>query len=329
MKINYRSYLLTLVAFLSVAAFVAVRVVAQENNQNSSGGIMVSPALIDQSDILPGESLTVDVKITNQDDYEKTVVLYTDDFKPAEDESGQAVFVGGNVEGSLSDWIIFPSDSIDLKPGERKVVPVRISVPEDAQPGSHHGAIVVKEKIGAPEGGNAVGAQYEVTILALINVAGDTTQEGQVLSFETDKLFYQYPPVNFFVRFENTGNTHIKPSGLIEIYNSAGGKEEVIQINKKFANVLPNSVRKFKETWDPKPWLGFVPRIGKYSAKGTLVYGEPSTTVAMGTVEFWLIPIPFILTVLGVVIGFILAIVIFLKLYAKAVVKSHTKKAKK
>ncbi len=328
MKLNHRSYLLTLVVFLSITALITVHAFAQENNNGSSGGILVSPALIDQSDILPGETLTVDVKVTNEDDYEKTVDFYTDNFQASDDESGSPVFID-NTENSLTDWITFSSDSIDLKPNQRKIVPVKIKVPKDAQPGSHYGAIVVKERIDTPKGGNAVGAQYEITLLALINVAGDTTQEGQVLSFKTDKLFYQYPPVNFFMRFENTGNTHVKPSGLIEIYNSAGDKEEVIQINKKFANVLPNSIRKFENTWDPKPWLGFVPRIGKYSAKGTLVYGEPSTTVAMGTVEFWLVPIPFILTVLGVVIGFILAIYIFLKLYAKSVVKSHTKKAKK
>jgi hypothetical protein len=160
-----------------------------------------------------------------------------------------------------------------------------------------------------------------------LSVAGNTVEEGTVLEFSTDRGWYLNPPVNFNVRFENTGNAHTKPSGLIEVFNAAGKKEAVIQINKTFNNVLPESKRVFTETWNPDPWLGFVPRIGKYTANGLLTFGLPSTTVDMGTLEFWLIPIPFILTVLAITLVVIVIILVFLRVYAQSVVKGYQKKS--
>jgi hypothetical protein len=50
--------------------------------------------------------------------------------------------------------------------------------------------------------------------------------------------------LDFTVRVKNTGNTHIKPQGVIEVFKGDVKVDEVL-VNPDGGNVLPNSIRKF------------------------------------------------------------------------------------
>lgn len=296
----------------------------QENRINEA--ISLSPVLIEK-DVTPGETVDLSIKITNTGNQEKTMYITPANFEGDPNEGGAPQFVTDQAAGTFASWIALSEQQVVVKANERKEVAFKLNVPKNADPGSHFGAIVVSEENPRPANSNTpVSVTSQIATLVFAKVAGEVIERGKALSFSTTQGWYENPPVKFEVRFENEGNVRTKPTGLIEIYNSAGIKEDVIQINKDFGGVLPKSVRKFEEEWGPNKWLNIIPRVGMYRAEGVITYGLPSTTEKLPTITFWLIPYKFLGVIAGVIVGAILAFIIFLRLYAKAVISGSRKR---
>lgn len=315
---------LVLAILLTVFYVTFVNVRAQQENRIGEA-VSVSPTLVEK-DVTPGETVNLSIKVTNISSSAKTLYLTAADFIGDPKEGGAPQFVPSPAPGSFSTWIELAEKQVSVKPNERKEVSFKMNVPQNAEPGSHYGAIIVSEENPAPSGGAPqVAVTSQISSLIFAKVAGEVIEKGKTLSFSTTQGWYEYPPVNFEVRFENQGNVRTKPTGLIEIYNSAGVKEDVLQINKSFGGVLPNDTRKFEETWKPNKWLNIIPRMGLYRAEGVLTYGLPSQTEKLGSVNFWLIPYKFLGIVTGVILAVIIGFLIFLRLYAQAVIKGSRK----
>ena len=282
-------------------------------------GMTISPALIER-DISPGEVLTLSFEINNNDPEALDAYLSTVDFTGDPQEGGSPRFYQDSLPTAFSSWIKLSVEKVLLTSGGRKEVTFTITVPEDAEPGGHYGAIVVSRENPGQEEGLVVGATAQIGTLLLTKVAGEAIEKGQSISFTTNRGWYEQSPVVFEIRFENTGNVHTKPTGVIEIFNTVGVKEKVLQINPGFGSVLPKSIRLFEVEWDVGRWLNIIPRMGKYRAEGLLSYGLPSTTEKLGTVTFWLIPYRFLAKVAGVVFVSLLIIWLFLRLYARTVI---------
>lgn len=297
-------------------------VVFAQQDATNRGGILVSPALVEK-DVIPGEEKSIEIKVENLTGEDIQLYLGTTDFVNDPDESGAPKYIDAPGPQSLSNWVRFSSDKIVVDANTRQSVEITLVVPEDAEPGSHYGAVVFTKEGPKTTGGLSVGYNYEVATLLFANVAGETTDTGNVVGFETDRSWYETPPVNFITRFENTGNVVSKPLGLIEIYNIAGVKEGVIQINDKFGATLPGATRKYEVTWNPDKWLGFIPRMGRYQAEGLLSYGSPETTTKLGPVTFWLIPINAILFVCLLIFGAIILLWLLLRMYERRIIKKH------
>ena len=128
---------------------------------------------------------------------------------------------------------------------------------------------------------------------------------------------YQEPKADFLLRFENTGNTHLRPEGDITIYNMWGrerGKVLINQADAGFGNVLPQSVRRFEFSWtgDQDPF-----DIGLYSAVVTLAYGDSNKQNVTGTTYFWVIPVVPVAIGLTSILLFLLSIVWFIRRYIR------------
>lgn len=123
------------------------------------------------------------------------------------------------------------------------------------------------------------------------------------ISFRTTRGWYEYPPVGFEIRFVNSGNTHLVPSGVIEIFNFRGEKVGVISINPDGEVVLPGKFHLFEEPWNFSKWCcGLLPRFGWYTAKAQFSYGSGSATVELGPISFWIIPWKVLLILLGILL---------------------------
>lgn len=288
-------------------------------------GISVAPALIER-DVQPGSTESLSLKLSNQEQNEVTLFVATADFVGDPNQGGKPQFVDNPGPESLSSWIKIEQQKVTIGPGQSSEVKFELNVPNGAEPGSHYGAIILSQDDLTKAPGTQIGATSQVGTLIFAKVAGEVIEKGKSLSFTTTKGSYDYPPVVFEVKFQNEGNVATKPTGLIEIYNSAGVKEDVLQINQSFGNVLPNSTRNFQEEWNPKKWLNVIPRIGHYRADGLLTYGLPAKTQKLGSVNFWLIPWSFLATVGGVILGIMLILFFFLRVYTNVVISQHDKR---
>ena len=118
-------------------------------------------------------------------------------------------------------------------------------------------------------------------------------------------------PIDFYLRFENSGSVHLKPFGEIRIANILGAPVAAVLMNQakqpdgKIApvgNVLPKSTRKFDARWqkseDAAKPAGFLEQLdyegrnfalGLYTATLNLEYGTKGETATAQT-SFWVLP---------------------------------------
>lgn len=260
--------------------------------------VTVTPPLF-QLAIGPGESWSSTVKIVNTNRSEVTYYAQVVDFE-ASGEEGTSSFrpvvedaQDPTAQGSsLAQWVTLQASSVTVPAGRSGELPFSIIVPENAEPGGHYAAILVGTQ---PAGATSTGAQVKVSSyvssLLFVRIKGDVVENGRIRELIAGRSLYEVPEVDFLLRFENTGTTHLKPVGDIVIYNMWGKERGTVVLNQgngNFGNVLPGSVRRFQFTWKGEADLF---DIGLHSAVATLVYGDEAKRTVSATTYFWVVPI--------------------------------------
>lgn len=280
-------------ALLAVCIYLAgmVPVFAQD-----SLSVTVTPPLF-QLTIGPGENWSSAIKVVNNNAYDVTYAPNVVDFE-AQGELGQGAFIPlienfadePLATNSLGSWIEISAEPILISAGQSAEIPFTVRVPENADPGGHYAAIMVGPYQGDSTAGSHMKVSSFVTSLLFVRIKGDIVESGRVREFTTDASLYQKPEAHFVLRFENTGNTHLRPQGAITLYNMWGKERGQVLINEKsnFGNVLPRSVRKFEFAWSGEANLF---EIGRYSAIVTLAYGDDGRQNTTAKTYFWIIPI--------------------------------------
>jgi hypothetical protein len=215
------------------------------NLVHTAQALTVTPRLELTGD--PGARLTTELKITNEERQSRTFFLRTENFN-AQDETGNPSF-NLRREG-LSTWIKAPL-SITLGPGESINLPVEVNIPSAAEPGGHYAAIFFLTDPPNPDNSGTVAISAKLGTLILLRVNGDFVQDANILEFgTTDKQkFFTHLPIQFYYRFQNTGEDHLKPVGDIQIENVIGQTTIILVANSIDGSVLPKSVRKFFSVW--------------------------------------------------------------------------------
>ncbi|HUO50797.1 MAG TPA: hypothetical protein VMU25_04515 [Candidatus Paceibacterota bacterium] len=286
--------------------------------------VSITPPLF-QLAISPGESWSSSIKVINNNDSAVTYYAQAMDFE-ADGETGNPSLIPVIAEAtstdkssySLASWITLSGGPVTIAPGQAGEVPFTISVPPNAEPGGHYAAILVgTQPTSAPETGTRVNVSSYVSSLLLVQIKGDVIEKGRIREFSTSQSLYQSPSAEFVLRFENTGNTHVKPMGEVTIYNMWGKERGKIAINQddgNFGNVLPKSIRRFEFSWsgDENPF-----DIGLYSAVATLSYGENEKQNVSATTYFWVVPIVPVSIALAILAFLIFLIAWFIKRYVR------------
>ncbi len=279
--------------------------------------VTVTPPLV-QLTIGRGESWTSSLKVVNTNPYEVTYYAQVMDFS-ADGEGGAAArspIVGGASIG-LASWVSVPAESITVPSGSSAEVPFTVNIPAGASPGGHYAAILIgTQPPRASASGASVAVSSFVSSLLFVRIEGEVVEKGRIREFRTERDWYQTNEASFLLRFENTGNTHLLPRGLITIYNMWGKERGVLPINESssFGNVLPQSVRKFEFSWKGDAELF---DIGRYSAIATLSFGEGGKQTVSGKTYFWVVPVVPVASVLGSTLFFILMLVWFIRRYIR------------
>ncbi|MEK7228036.1 MAG: hypothetical protein AAB681_01620 [Patescibacteria group bacterium] len=241
--------------------------------------------------INPGETITKNVTITNRIGKTVKFKLTTEDLIGSDDSQQPLVLLGDDSSPySLKDFIIPEITSFSLSFGERIVIPVKISVPLNAEPRGYYGALVVANDPEKLEGESAKEAEGKTRIVSrigsifLVKIKGEGKEEGQLSGFKVigpTKAVYTKRPSGFEIAFKNTGNVHLVPYGTITIKNIFGRTVQELPVNAYFA--LPDSTRYREILWEQ----GF--GLGRYTANLSLYKGY-GTEYAESKVAFWIIP---------------------------------------
>lgn len=264
-------------------------------------GLGINPFLV-ELELTPGQSKEQVITLSNTTSEPITFTVSINDFVPNR-SSGQPVFLDSKEESnpkySLSRWItITKQPQFTIPANSNTEVAFNISVPVDAEPGTHYGGLLFGQPLSdLSVSGSAV--QHKAGAIILVKL-GQSEEKVQLNKFFTQKQVYTRGPIEFLATLHNYGNVHSKPKGDIAIYNMLGIQVAEVPVNPDAQIILPESARDFTQTWQNK--LGF----GRYTAKAKLFYGSPKLEI-QSQISFWIVPVKEI--ILGVLIMLILGII--------------------
>lgn len=240
--------------------------------------------------INPGESVDKSIVITNRIGKNVKFKLTTEDMVGTSD-SQSPIKLLGDEKGpySLKNFIQPEITEFSLDLGERIVIPVKVSIPLDAEPRGYYGALIVSNEPDVlSEGDRAKEGQARLVsrigALFLLRINGEGKESGSIEDFKVigpQKPFYEERPSGFEISFNNSGNVHLVPHGKIIIRNILGKDVGAIPVDAYFS--LPDSIRYREVLWEEGTGLG------RYTANLSLFpgYGNENQEAS---ISFWIIP---------------------------------------
>lgn len=283
--------------------------------------------------LTPGKAHASKIKLFNEE--QGVVELYAEVVPfGAQGEDGTPSFDFDAEKIGFSSWIQIATDPIILEPGQSAEVPVVINPPETAPPGGHYAAIFFSEQ--APEADPTAGGQVtigsKVGTLYLARVSGEIIEQGLIAEFNATKSVYNRLPVDFEIRFQNSGNTHMRPSGSIAINNLFGGTSGAVDVNLIKGATLPNQTRKYEATWENEApavvedgaWASFWHEfsnernnfgLGRYKATVILTAGTETPQTYQAETTFWVLPWRLLLVTVLALLVIVLLLVFGIKKY--------------
>jgi len=292
----------------------------------ASAVTLIPPSL--EIGLTPGQTTETKIKLYNET--QNTIQLYTETRSfVAKGETGQPDFDFESEPIGLGNWIEVEAGPIVLKSGERYEIPVKINTPVDADPGGHYASLFFSSSPQDATGAGTVSIASKLGTLILGRVAGDVIEDGTITEFGLTggKTTLNRLPVDFFTRFQNTGNVHLRPEGDIAIDSMFGKQVDTLEVNASKGATLPKSIRRYEVTWEKgqvksssgnfftkffdeyaneRNNFGF----GKYTANLSVHAGTNSIDDS-ATTTFWVIPWH-IIVVWGIVAILVIVILIFM-----------------
>lgn len=246
----------------------------------AAGWLSISP-LKHELSLNPGQTQTVSIKVTNNEQTPVTIYTSREDFTTS-DDTWTPKFIKPQDQTSdtfsLSNWINIENDNITLSPWETREIRAKVTVPANWEPGWHYWAVFFS-MAWANKAQISVVQRYWV--LMLVNVAWDIQINWWLNWFSiwqkdsknifTEKKDFNTFPILFGTKFKNDWNTHLKPTWKIELVDENWEilkniwKETIsnaqwaymwekmvdyIPVNDGNWNVLPKSERKFESNWE-------------------------------------------------------------------------------
>ena len=275
-----RKFILLVLVIAGVSSIGSSVVNAQED-----GYFSVNPTKI-EVDINPGETKTFEIFITNNTGRDTDFVLGAEDIIADSSSEGYINLLGEQEsERSLKNYLM--SDMLDVlvKNGERRRVPVTVRLPQDVQLGGLYGAITISVSGEEAEAGGtgSLGIRTRVAVAVLARVGSEVKYGGRLVKFETvgGEHLYTKGVIKVQLLYENTGDMHVSPSGVIEVKNMFGVIKKSINIEPWV--VFPDSERSYIAEIDTKGLFG------RYSLDLTLDVGfDGSSKVAK--IYVWVLP---------------------------------------
>ncbi|MER6105803.1 DUF916 domain-containing protein [Streptomyces sp. NPDC001832] len=210
----------------------------------------------------PGATLDDKVTVTNKTDRPQTFRLYAADAYNTARDGGFAVRAQNEKQRSVGAWARTDRERVTVRPHASVTVPVTITVPKDAEPGDHPGALVaLDERIDpADAGAVAVGIQKAVGARIYLRVNGPTMP---ALSVDDVKVEHTQPLVPgtgksravISYTLHNRGNVTLDPKVALKAEGLFGRTLLARDLKKIPSELLPRQQVRLTEQWAGAPQL--------------------------------------------------------------------------
>jgi hypothetical protein len=278
-------------------------------------GVKIQPSLIEEK-VNPGQVIEGMLTVSNEAGGTITFMAGTRDIVGMS-EGGAPQFAKEEDEKRAAAWITPLASSVTLGVGENGQIPYRITVPVDAEPGTHSAAIfITKEADETVAMGAGVG--FHVASLVSMRVSGDIVDDLLVRSFSTKRVFNTTASAEFTVRLENNGNVTQRPQGVIAIHDMLGNKVADVPFNETGGGILPHAERVFNAPWSSDSFS-----LGRYTVMLSVVYGDEVRKTITRELSFWVVPIK----ELGIALGTIVLLLGIAFLSLRAYVRKELRRA--
>jgi hypothetical protein len=221
--------------------------------------------------------------VTNNTGEPLEFALSTTDFGSL-DESGGVLFIGKqekslNYRYGLTSWMTLGQDRIVVDPNETEKVPITIENKESLSPGGHYGAILATPTNTGSDPKKVAINQVLTTLLFVKKQGGEVYRLGLQDIKVQSHLFTA--PSGISLRFQNSGNVHVIPRGLITVTDPGGRVIKQGVINDGSAIILPQTFRQLSaplnttaDAWMPGRYHLKV--AYRYDGQASLQYKEMS-----------------------------------------------------
>ena len=256
--------------------------------QAVSTGFIISPAFQSVNLSASQPSAGYVVQLTNATPADQNFRLSAVDFGSL-DETGGVAFTGAPTSESehrygLAAWMGLGTNTVFLAAGKSTQVTVTISNRPSLAPGGHYGAILATAvtDTGKPGSDPRVNLQQVLSSLILLTKEGGVDASLKLVSQQPDKTGWRLPSkINH--RFQNDGNVHVIPRGVVEVKDPFGRTVSRGALNDGSGTILPESFRRYVTplTSVAAAWMP-----GRYTLATTYRYdGTEQTKTA--SVHFW------------------------------------------
>lgn len=324
MKIAFANYIRRLNR--KIGPFFAVLFLPVLFFANTAQALIMSPIRAELTGN-PGSTVTGTIKAINSDPTSKTFFSNVQTFE-ATDETGNPTF--RVIKSDLATWIKIP-DSVTIGPRDSQDVPYTITIPANAEPGGYFAVIFLTLTPPAPAGQSQVTLNTQIGSLVLLRVNGNIQEGADILEFDAvnHNHWYTSLPISFYFRFQNSGQSWVKPLGDMVVQNFFHHITTIFPANPNEGNVLPQSIRRFENNWVGNDGLTAPPAkfwasvqyqwrnfaFGPYTVRLNIAYGGKVLQSATAVTTVWVVPwqLLLVLIALGLIILFLLRF--FIKRY--------------
>jgi hypothetical protein len=260
------------------------------SGSNQPVGIGISPTYQNVTIGNSQPSATYYMTLANNTTVAESFKLSTVDFGSLNDSGGVAFL--GDSSGSfaqkygLAKWMTLGESALIISPGASEKVSVTVNNAPSLSVGGHYGAVLATvnttSSANAPK--SRVGVIEVLSSLILLIKAGGPMPDLQLISEKLNANIFEIP-TDVSTKFQNEGDVHVVPRGIVEIHDPTGRIVARTSINIGSGIILPSTVRQYST---PLMRLAASRLPGYYHAVTTYRYDGTMATKTF-TTGFWYI----------------------------------------
>jgi hypothetical protein len=226
-----------LAALLVVSATLAAPASAQDPAPEEDAVFAVQPSGPDGPGTRDWFSYTLDpgdvfgdtVAVSNLGDRAIRFRIYATDAEAIADTGGFAAIKDDEEPTDVGTWIELAADEYTVEPGRRIDVPFSVTVPDDAEPGDHVGAILAVDADDTIDEAGQEGVGFDVIqrigARVYVRVNGDVAPSLRIDALDVDR---DGGDATVTWEVSNTGNVRLSPTAALRITGFLGRTVETV-----------------------------------------------------------------------------------------------------